>query len=76
MPRGKGVKIINLPAKGANESLLATAVVPQGAHLIVHAGKRYLNLKASEYESYIGNRALRGNKLPRGFQNVTGLAVG
>lgn len=76
LPRGKGVKIVNLPAKGEKEILLDVAVVPKGAHLIVHAGKRYLNLKASEYENYLGTRALRGNKLPRGFQNVTGLAVG
>jgi topoisomerase-4 subunit A len=75
LPRGKGVKIVNLPAKGPKELLLATAVVPKGTHLIVHAGKRYLNLKASEYEHYVGSRAQRGLKLPRGFQNATGLAV-
>jgi topoisomerase-4 subunit A len=76
LPRGKGVKIVNLPTRGEKETLLAVAALPEGAHLIVHAGKRYLNLKASEYEHYVGSRAQRGNVLPRGFRNATGLEVG
>ena len=70
LPRGKGVRIISLPAKGEKESLIACAVLPEGAHLLVHSGKRYLNLKPSDWKEFAGNRALRGNKLPRGFQNV------
>ncbi|HXO21235.1 MAG TPA: DNA topoisomerase IV subunit A [Thermoanaerobaculia bacterium] len=72
LPRGKGVKILNvLAAKG--ESLVAVAVFPESAHLRVHAGKRYLNLKPAEYEPYIGQRAQRGLKLPRGFQAVVAM---
>jgi topoisomerase IV subunit A len=72
--RGKGVKILNIPAgKSGEESLVAVAAFPPGAHLKVHAGKRYLNLKPSEYAPYVGARAQRGNKLPRGFQNVAAL---
>ena len=77
LPKGKGVKIISLPSKGEKESLFACAILLEGAHLIVHAGKRYLNMKPSEWEAFAGNRALRGNKLPRGFQNIVRLeAVG
>jgi topoisomerase-4 subunit A len=74
LPRGKGVKILNIPAgKRGEESLIAVAVLPPGAHLKVHAGRRYLTLKPAEYEHYLGQRAQRGMKLPRGFQNVSAL---
>jgi topoisomerase-4 subunit A len=75
LPRGKGVKIISLPAKGEKESLLYCAVLPESAHLLVHSGKRYLNLKPSEWQTYEGKRALRGNVLPRGFRIVAALEV-
>jgi topoisomerase-4 subunit A len=39
--------------------------------LVVHAGKRYTNLKSAELAAYVGKRAQRGLKLPRGFQNVS-----
>jgi topoisomerase-4 subunit A len=74
MPKGKGVQILSLP-KGKGESLVAVTPLTPGRHLIVHAGKRYLNMKASEYEPFQGKRAQRGFTLPRGFQNVTGLEV-
>jgi topoisomerase-4 subunit A len=74
MPKGKGVQILSLP-KGKGESLVALTPLTPGRHLIVHSGKRYLNMKASEYDPFIGKRAQRGNKLPRGFQNVSALEV-
>jgi topoisomerase-4 subunit A len=75
LPKGKGVKIVSLPA-GKGESLVALTPLPPGAHLIVRAGQRYLNLKPSEWAEFTGNRALRGSTLPRGFQKVVGLEVG
>jgi topoisomerase IV subunit A len=71
LPRGKGVKIMSL--KG--ENLIAVTALPPNAHLIVRAGQRYLNLKPSEWAEFTGSRALRGNKVPRGFQKVVGLEV-
>jgi topoisomerase-4 subunit A len=77
LPRGKGVKILNIPGgKGDQENLVSVVALPPGAHLMVYAGKRHLNMKAADYAPYFGSRALRGNKLPRGFQNVVGLEVG
>jgi topoisomerase-4 subunit A len=77
LPRGKGVKILNIPGgKGDKEALVAVIALPPGAHLIVHAGKRYLNMKPSEYAPFSGARAQRGSRLPRGFQNVGALEVG
>jgi hypothetical protein len=72
LPKGKGVKIMSI--KG--ERLVGVTPLPPNDRLIVRAGQRYLNLKPSEWAEFTGNRALRGNKLPRGFQNVVGLEVG
>jgi topoisomerase IV subunit A len=71
LPRGKGVRILGV--KG-DETLAALAILPAGATLRVHAGKRYLNLK-SDLESFAGQRAQRGGRLPQGFTKVTGLEV-
>ena len=62
------IKIHKTPI--APEKVVATAVVPLGGTLVVHAGKRYTNLKPSDLETYLGKRAQRGLKLPRGFQSV------
>jgi topoisomerase-4 subunit A len=78
MARGKGVKLMGLaPAKGTlpKEKIVGIAVVREGESLLVHAGKRYLNMGRREYEEYLTKRALRGNKLPRGFQSVTALEI-
>jgi topoisomerase IV subunit A len=75
LPRGKGVKILSLSAKGEPESLTALAVMTEGVHLLVHSGKRYLNLKASDWKEFAGSRAARGGKVPRGYQNVSALEV-
>ena len=75
LPRGKGVKILSFPAKGEPESLTALVVMTEGVHLLVHSGKRYLNMKASDWKEFAGSRASRGSKLPRGFQNVGALEI-
>jgi topoisomerase-4 subunit A len=72
MARGKGVQTIKVHRTPiAPEKVVATAVVPQEGTLVVHAGKRYTNLKPSDLETYVGKRAQRGLKLPRGFQSVS-----
>jgi topoisomerase-4 subunit A len=77
MPRGKGVKILSLPLtkREGKESLVAAVVLQAGSTLRIHSGKRYLNLKGSDLDPYRGARAQRGNKLPRGFQNVDRVEV-
>jgi topoisomerase-4 subunit A len=74
LTRGKGVQTIKIHRTPiAPEKVVSTAVVAKDATLVVHAGKRYTNLKPSDLESYIGKRAQRGLKLPRGFQNVSSI---
>jgi topoisomerase-4 subunit A len=78
LAKGKGNKIINIPSSraAAREELMVGAVV-LGADdtLLVFAGKRKLKLRGADLEHYLGERGRRGNKLPRGFQNVSGLGI-
>ncbi|EGV29104.1 DNA topoisomerase IV, A subunit [Thiorhodococcus drewsii AZ1] len=72
MARGKGNKILALPA-AADERMIALAVVPEGGSLVVHSGKRTLTLKPADLETYRGERGRRGRLLSRGFQRVDAL---
>jgi topoisomerase-4 subunit A len=38
--------------------------------VVIHSGKRFINLKFKDLKAYQGERARRGRKLPRGFQRV------
>jgi topoisomerase IV subunit A len=72
LARGKGVQTIKLHRTPiAPEKVVGVAVLPQDGTLVVTAGKRYTNLKGADLEPYVGKRAQRGLKLPRGFQTVT-----
>lgn len=78
LSKGKGNKIINIPsarAKAREEYVTLLAIVPEGAAITLHAGKRKLTLKATDIEHYRGERGRRGNKLPRGLQRVSHLEV-
>lgn len=73
LQRGKGNKIISIPSARAAERIeyvIAVVVVSEDQGVTVHAGKRHLNLKPADLAHYRGERGRRGNKLPRGFQNV------
>ncbi len=79
LARGKGNKIINIPvakAKTREEVMIALTVVPFGGALVIQCGKRHLTLKASDLDTYQGERGRRGRMLPRGFQRVDSLEVG
>lgn len=78
LAKGKGNKIINVPAsRAADHEEFMVAVVVLGADdtLVVHSGKRKLKLKGADLEHYLGERGRRGNKLPRGFQSVASMDV-
>jgi topoisomerase-4 subunit A len=78
LARGKGNKIISISSTrvaSREEFMVACAIVTETCELLVHSGKRYLRLKATDLVHYRGERGRRGNKLPRGFQNVDSLAV-
>ena len=76
--KGKGVKLINIPAKllkSREEVIISVVSFSSNQALIVHSGKRYLRLKGKELDHYRGERGLRGKKLPRGFQQVSAVEV-
>lgn len=78
MARGKGNKMISInSAKAASrEELMVGAVAfTQDDTLLVYSGKRHLKMKFADLEHYLGERGRRGNKLPRGFQNVDAMEV-
>jgi topoisomerase-4 subunit A len=78
LSRGKGNKIIGITAAKValrEEFMIGIAVMTARQTLRVFSGKRYLNLNFAELEHYRGERGRRGNKLPRGFQKVDGIAV-
>ena len=79
LAKGKGNKLLNLKKGGlgiADEQLQWAAVLPQGAAVIIHAGKKPKTIKGAELEEYKGERAQRGQLLPKGYQSVTGLEIG
>ncbi len=76
LARGKGNKLIQIPParfKSGEEHLAGVAVLPERGEVQVWSGKHYLRLKAADLEHYRGERAQRGRKLPRGYQNVNGI---
>ena len=73
MPKGKGIKIINIPAskaKSREEVVTAMTVLAPGQSLKLYSGKRHKVLDATEIKHYKGQRAQRGLKLPQGFRTV------
>ena len=78
LPKGKGVKLLNIPAKSQKEKekvVALTLLNPNIDILTLHIGKRHLTLKARDIEAYTMERNRRGQKLPRGFQKVDRLEV-
>ncbi len=75
--RGKGNKLINVPAaafKSGEEAMVGVTVLGPRDDLLVHAGQRHLRLRPKDLEGYEGERARRGRKLPRGFQGAERLS--
>ncbi|MFO1256931.1 MAG: DNA topoisomerase IV subunit A [Gammaproteobacteria bacterium] len=75
MAKGKGNRLIQLSAKGDHpECLAGMALLKQKQSLQIMAGRRKFELSARDLDQYLGERGKRGNKLPRGMQNITGLS--
>jgi topoisomerase IV subunit A len=70
MPRGKGNKLYDIPAKKAaarSEVMTAVAVVPPGATLVLWSGETRKIIEWRELRDYVGQRAQRGAVLKRGW---------
>ncbi len=78
LPRGKGNKMIHIAPKEIKEGtdrLLSCTFLGSGNKLVIHAGKRFFALSGGNLQDFIGARGKRGKRLPRGFRNVTTVAV-
>ncbi len=76
--RGKGNKIINIPAKllkAGTEKVVDMKAMSINATLLIHAGKKYKRLSGAELQEYKGERGRRGKRLPKGYQNVSKLEI-
>ncbi|MBN8946387.1 DNA topoisomerase IV subunit A [Rhodanobacter sp. UC4450_H17] len=73
LDKGKGNKLIEIPKKqlAEGERVAGVAVVAEGkGEVTLYAGARKLTLKWADLVEYGGNRATRGNLLPRGLRRV------
>ncbi|MHB8741795.1 MAG: DNA topoisomerase IV subunit A [Sulfuricaulis sp.] len=79
LAKGKGIKIINVASVKVakrEEFIAGIAVFEEGQHLMLHSGSGELRLKAGEeIDRFVGGRALRGLKLPKGHHEVKGIEV-
>ena len=76
LARGRGNKLINIPAaqrRERGERVAGLAGLAPGQALSVQAGRRTLTLRGADLAGYEGDRGRRGRSLPRGFQRVDGL---
>jgi topoisomerase-4 subunit A len=74
LTKGKGNKLINVPPKrlkAGEEHMVGMVVMADKQEILVWAGQRYLRMASRDIEHFMGDRAHRGRKLPRGFQRVT-----
>ena len=77
LPRGKGNKIIGIPAakfKSGEERLVSICALADTASLQVHCGERVMTLKPAQLEDYVGERGRRGRMLSRNYRQVTRLS--
>ncbi len=78
LAKGKGNKMISIPgAKVASreEFALDIALLTNDQNLVVVGDGRSFTMKPSDWKNYVGERARRGNKLPRGCRGVAKLAI-
>lgn len=76
LAKGKGNKLINIPTrkyKGGEEKMVAAAIVPEDGSLQVYTDTRMMTIKWNDLDAYYGDRALRGNLLPKGWRNIARL---
>jgi topoisomerase-4 subunit A len=78
LAKGKGNKIINVPSakyKTREEFVVDVAVLHGEQGVKIYSGQRHLTLRYKDLQHYLGQRAQRGNKLPRGYQRVTSIEI-
>ncbi len=77
LPKGKGVKLLNIPAKNKDETVIILKLLELTTTdtLTLYSGKRHLILRNRDIESFTCERSRRGQKLPQGFQKVDRIVI-
>ena len=73
LSKGKGNKIINIAgaqAVSGEDVLTWLMILPVGASMTLHFGKRKLKFKAEDLQKYRSERGRKGTSLPRGMHNI------
>ncbi|MDY0361829.1 MAG: DNA topoisomerase IV subunit A [Desulforegulaceae bacterium] len=73
LAKGKGNQIIRIPKKDFDENkdkLIILHLLEKDLGLVIHSGKRVLNITTNMIVDFIGKRGNRGKILPRGFRKV------
>lgn len=73
LSKGKGNKIINIAGSQAatgDDLLTWLMILPVGASMTLHFGKRKLKFKAEDLQKYRSERGRKGTSLPRGMHNI------
>jgi len=73
MSKGKGNKIISIPAADAaagTDKLAWLLILPPGSAVTLYVGKRKLVLRSEELQKFRADRGRRGTLLPRGLQRI------
>lgn len=71
--KGKGNQIIRIPKKdfeNNKDKLIIIHLMEKDCGLVIHSGKRILNITLNMIEDFKGKRGNRGKILPRGFRKV------
>ncbi len=72
MARGKGNKILALPA-GGKAGLAGVCVVEAGQGVRIRSANRHMTVKAADLDDYRGTRGRRGVALPRGWRSIVSI---
>jgi len=79
LKKGKGNKIIHIPASGKGQSkpekLKLLKILPLNSNLVIYSGKHLLRLTPGNQQDYTSTRGRRGKLLPRGYRKVDDLEI-
>lgn len=78
LAKGKGNKMISIPGNkvaSREEYVLDIAVLNENQNLVIVGDSKPFVMKPSDWKHYLGERARRGNKLPRGCRHAAKLQV-
>ncbi len=78
LAKGKGNKMISIPGakvQSREEYVIDVALLNNNQNLLIVGDSKPFTMKPSDWKHFIGERARRGNKLPRGCRRVGKLDV-